>query len=161
MAKKKTVANPNAQFTFIFSNSMSFHLSIDTERTNDKCTPRPRCFPEHSRQIHIPYVTDTHCGLWVPHSKHFYRKKRIYSTQRYNLNSLSRVNSIFCIPYFHWWVVALVKSVWFVDWPFFIHKFMPTTHFNTHTHTHTIIFTNQIKIRFDQSKLDWKFRLID
>ena len=28
--------------------------------TNDKCTPSPLCFPEHSKQIHIPYVTDTH-----------------------------------------------------------------------------------------------------
>lgn len=60
--------------TFIFSSSISFHLSIETERTKDKCTPRPRCFPEHSRQIHIPYVTETHCGLCVPHSKHFYIK---------------------------------------------------------------------------------------
>uniref|UniRef100_A0A182TZN9 Uncharacterized protein n=1 Tax=Anopheles melas TaxID=34690 RepID=A0A182TZN9_9DIPT len=57
--------------TFIFSSSMSFHLSIDTDRTKDRCTPRPRCLPEHSRQIQMPYVTETHWGLWVPHSKHF------------------------------------------------------------------------------------------
>uniref|UniRef100_A0A182JME8 Uncharacterized protein n=1 Tax=Anopheles atroparvus TaxID=41427 RepID=A0A182JME8_ANOAO len=49
--------------TFIFSSSTSFHLSIETERTKERCTPRPRCLPEHSRHIQMPYVTDTHWGL--------------------------------------------------------------------------------------------------
>ena len=40
--------------TFIFSNSISFHLSIVTDLTNDRWTPSPRCFPEHSKQIQIP-----------------------------------------------------------------------------------------------------------
>lgn len=39
-----------------------------------KCTPKPLCFPEQSKQIHIPYVTLTHCGLCPLHSKHAYGK---------------------------------------------------------------------------------------
>merc|ERR1712240_947155 len=56
--------------TFIFSNSDSFHLSIVTLLTKLRCTPNPRCFPEHSKHIHIPYVALAHCGLCAPHSKH-------------------------------------------------------------------------------------------
>lgn len=57
--------------TIIFSSSKSFHLSMVTLRTNERWTPRLRCTPEHSKQIQIPYVTETHCGFNVPHSKHF------------------------------------------------------------------------------------------
>lgn len=39
-------------------------------------TPRPLCFPEHSRQIQIPYVTLTHWGLKAPHSKQSWKKNR-------------------------------------------------------------------------------------
>merc|ERR1719318_946457 len=56
--------------TFILFSSVSFHLSMVTDLTKDRCTPNPRCFPEHSKHIQIPKVTLTHCGLWVPHSKH-------------------------------------------------------------------------------------------
>ena len=38
-------------------------------------TPKPRCFPEHSRQIQIPYVTLTHWGLCAPHSKQVWGTK--------------------------------------------------------------------------------------
>ncbi|KAL9266941.1 Dolichyl-diphosphooligosaccharide--protein glycosyltransferase subunit 4A-like protein [Drosera capensis] len=27
-------------------------------------TPRPRCFPEHSRHMKMPYVTEAHCGFF-------------------------------------------------------------------------------------------------
>ena len=42
-----------------------------TDLTMERWTPRPLCFPEHSRQIQMPYVTLTHWGFRVPHSKHF------------------------------------------------------------------------------------------
>ena len=40
--------------TFIFSSSTSFHLSMVTDLTKERWTPRPRCLPEHSRHIQIP-----------------------------------------------------------------------------------------------------------
>lgn len=102
---------------------MSFHLSIETERTNDKCTPSPRCFPEHSRHIHIPYVTDTHCGLCVPHSKHFYikhDKENIINSHISTNFALFKIviSTLRCLQYSHRWVEALAKYVLFVDLPF-------------------------------------------
>jgi hypothetical protein len=46
--------------TFIFSNSLSFHLSIVVERTKLMCTPRLLCFPAHPKQMKMPYFTETH-----------------------------------------------------------------------------------------------------
>ena len=47
-------------------------ITYSSAATNLKCTPRLRCFPAHSRQIQMPYVTLTHCGLSVPQSKQLY-----------------------------------------------------------------------------------------
>ena len=41
-----------------------------TERTNEMCTPSPRCAPEHSRQSSEPKVTLAHCGALVLQSAH-------------------------------------------------------------------------------------------
>lgn len=99
---------------------MSFHLSIETDRTNDKWTPSPRCFPEHSKQIHIPYVTETHCGLWAPHSKHFcHRNKK--QIENFNfMHFRNRRCDNFHLRYFHSTVAALAKLVLFVDSPLFM-----------------------------------------
>ena len=40
--------------TFILASSESFHLSMVTLRTKERWTPKPRCLPEHSRQIQMP-----------------------------------------------------------------------------------------------------------
>ena len=59
--------------------SFSVHESICTERTklmwtyavtwaSGRPTPNPRCCPEHSRQINVPYETDAHCGRAAPQS---------------------------------------------------------------------------------------------
>jgi hypothetical protein len=73
--------------TFIFSSSISFHLSMLTDLTKDRCTPRPRCFPEHSRQIQMPYVTEAHCGLWALHSKHLCKaQQNVFFHYMWNIN---------------------------------------------------------------------------
>ena len=38
------------------------NLSIDTDRTNETCTPRDLCRPEHSRHIKTPNETEAHWG---------------------------------------------------------------------------------------------------
>ena len=48
----------------------SDHPSIVSERTNEMCTPRLRCRPEHSRQKSVPYDTDAHCGWMAGQSTH-------------------------------------------------------------------------------------------
>jgi hypothetical protein len=58
-------------FTSILRSWSSRQPSICTERTKLRCTPRPRCWPEQSRQKNVPYETDAHCGFGLPQSKHF------------------------------------------------------------------------------------------
>mmetsp|Transcript_31005 Transcript_31005/g.118913 ORF Transcript_31005/g.118913 Transcript_31005/m.118913 type:complete len:281 (+) Transcript_31005:2100-2942(+) len=55
----------------ILCTSHSFHLSMPTLLTKDKCTPSPLCFPEHSKHIKVPYVTVAHCGFFAEQSTHF------------------------------------------------------------------------------------------
>ena len=68
--------------TCIFFNCSSFHASIVTERTNDICTPRPRCFPEHSRHMKQPYDTDAHCGFFDEQSQQTLLSGRDCSSRR-------------------------------------------------------------------------------
>jgi hypothetical protein len=42
---------------------------MSTERTNERCTPRRRWYPEQSRQMSTPYVTVAHVGLRFAQSK--------------------------------------------------------------------------------------------
>lgn len=68
--------------TFIFLSCSSDHLSIVIERTNEMCTPSPavsadqgdatlpRCTPEHSRQMNVPYETEAHWGEGALQSTH-------------------------------------------------------------------------------------------
>jgi hypothetical protein len=35
---------------------------MEMERTNEMCTPRPRCTPAHDRQMKMPNLGDAHCG---------------------------------------------------------------------------------------------------
>ena len=43
--------------------------SIVTDRTKEMCTPSPRCLPEHSRHMKMPYDTDAHCGFFCLQSE--------------------------------------------------------------------------------------------
>ena len=47
-------------------------VSNCVDRTNDRCTPSPRCTAEQSMQMNTPYVTDDHVGLFAPQSKQHY-----------------------------------------------------------------------------------------
>lgn len=160
--KKKNHINRN---TFIFSNSMSFHLSIDTDRTNDKCTPRPRCFPEHSKQIHIPYVTDTHCGLCVPHSKHFYWWQRQRPNRKWLL--VAHIDEFHSFQLFSHTVFSLVgrnscKMRLVRGLAIFHSTILPTTHFNTHTQTQRLVHIQlylQIESDWTRSEFNWETRL--
>lgn len=61
-----------------------FHVQLVSscvERTNEMCTPSPRCTAEQSRQMKTPYVTDDHVGFFALQSKH--------TCQRHSAKSLS------------------------------------------------------------------------
>ena len=51
------------------------HVELNLQaHTHLRWTPRLRWRPEHSRQMKMPLLTDTHCGECVPHSKQFCAK---------------------------------------------------------------------------------------
>src|SRR3569833_501754 len=52
------------------SSSLDLKASIEMERTNEMCTPRPRCTPAHDRQMKMPNLGDAHCGDGALQSQH-------------------------------------------------------------------------------------------
>lgn len=40
-------------------------LFTSTRLTKLRCTPKPRCFPLHSKHMKMPYDTEAHCGFRV------------------------------------------------------------------------------------------------
>ena len=54
----------------IFLIWISDHESMVTDLTKEMWTPSPRCFPEHSRHMKIPYETEAHCGFFCAQSTH-------------------------------------------------------------------------------------------
>mmetsp|Transcript_9943 Transcript_9943/g.16391 ORF Transcript_9943/g.16391 Transcript_9943/m.16391 type:complete len:137 (+) Transcript_9943:780-1190(+) len=54
----------------MLSTSESFHSSRSKDLTKDKLTPRPLCFPAHSKHKSDPKVTEAHSGFFEPQSTH-------------------------------------------------------------------------------------------
>lgn len=55
--------------TVMAARSLGDHVSITTDLTNVMCVPRPRWWPEQSRQTKMPNRADAHDGDFWPQSK--------------------------------------------------------------------------------------------